>query len=97
MKTNVKRKVITRPSKFEYWGGLVGRFIICGIIIAPFYYGWKALKWFYNTFLTEVYKSGNNDICGPGYYAWERTRFSWGKLAVIFVILFIITYLIFLR
>lgn len=101
MKTAVKRKIIKQKEKtFKGTLALIGRFLLV-CIIAPFYYGWKFLKWLYKTFLTEVYEKGNNDVCGPGYYSWVRRKFSWGKLAFIVVIFFlikiIIIYLIFIK
>jgi len=101
MKTSVKTTVIKRkkyPLTFKDRMGLVRRFLLV-CLLAPFYYGWKALawflNWFYDIFLTEVYKSGSNDIIGPGYRSWGHSRLSWGKLAFLTVIIFIILYLIF--
>ena len=74
----------------------VGRFILLCFIL-PFYYGWKGLVWLYETLLLEIHETGNNGILGPGYHSWHTTRFSWGKLSFILVILFITIYFIFLR
>jgi hypothetical protein len=99
MKTDIKIPHIKRKKRKttpKEKLATVGRFfLVC--LLAPFYYGWKALKWFYETFLTEVYESGNNGICGPGYHSWEHSRLSWGKLTFLILILSILIYLIFLR
>jgi hypothetical protein len=72
----------------------VGRFFLVCVVL-PFYYGWKALVWFYETFLTEVYASGNNGIFGPGYHSWESSRFSWGKFAILIIVIAAILFFIF--
>ena len=99
MKTSVKIPVIKRKKRKsapKETLALIGRFLIV-CIAAPIYYGWKGLRWFYDTFLTEVYERGSNGVYGPGGRSWEHSRFSWGKFTFFIVILFIITYLIFLR
>ena len=96
MKTATKIPVLNRKRKPPTWKerrNLVVRFLLV-CLITPFYYGWKGVVWFYETFLTEVYESGNNGIFGPGYHSWEHSRLSWGKLAFLTVIIFIILYLI---
>jgi len=95
MKTDVKHSVIRKNKKtFKGTLALIGRFLLCFFVVYPLFYGWKGLSWFYHTFLTEVYESGNNGIYGPGYHHWKHRRFSTGNLALLIVIICILIYVI---
>ena len=89
MKTAVKRRIIKPRSKFKNGLDTLGRFcLIC--LIAPFYYGWKGLKASRNFLFYETIKTGNNGIYGPGFRTYYETRFSWGKLSLILLVIFIL-------
>lgn len=75
------------------------------------YYLWEGLDWliyviawpfrklgkiFYGIFWPKSNFS-DNGVCGPGYHMSYERHFSWGKLSFVLMVLFIITYLIFLR
>jgi hypothetical protein len=64
-------------------------------IFTPLYYGWKFIKWAFNTIFFETRKTGDNGIFGPGYRSYYRTDFSWGRLSFVSLIIFVILYLIF--
>ena len=89
MKTAVKRRIIKPHSKFQNGLDTFGRFcLIC--LIAPFYYGWKGSKALSRFLFYETIKTGNNGIFGPGYRSYTTTRFSWGRLSFILLIIFIL-------
>jgi len=67
------------------------------IILTPFYYlFWVFPRWVIRLFYDNI-RIGDNGIIGPGYHVRYTTKFSWGKLSFVLVVLFIITYLILLR
>lgn len=70
---------------------------ILRVISFPFYILWSRLKWLYHNILWDRIYTGDNGIYGPGYTTYHTTKFSWGKLSFVLVVLFIITFLIFLR
>jgi hypothetical protein len=89
-----KRRVRFQKPTFKDRMATVGRFFIF-CLIAPFWYGWKFINWFYTIFLTEVYESGDNGIFGPGFHSWEHSRFSWGKASFLLLIILGILFFIF--
>lgn len=84
MKHSVRRK------KFEWW-------MIPAVIVFPFYKLCQGLVWLYNNIFFEDIRTGDNGIMGPGYHVYHTTKFSWGKLTFLFLIIFIIVYVLFLR
>jgi len=70
---------------------------VVGWILFPF--AWisrKIGRGFHNFFYMKT-NFRNNGIIGPGYSSWHEEHFSWGKLSFVLIVLFIITYFIFLR
>lgn len=49
----------------------------------------------YRKMLYDTIRTGDNRVCGPSYRVYYTTKFSWGKLSFILVVLFIILFLIF--
>lgn len=75
------------------------------------HYAWSAFAWIIRAIIWPFSKLGrilyeifwpksnfqDNGIMGPGYSQWYERHFSWGKLSFVLVVLFIITYFVFLR
>ena len=62
-------------------------------LIYPFYYGWMGLRKLYEIMLYDKIRTGDNGVYGPGYHTYYTTKFSWGKLSFIVLIIFIIFFL----
>jgi hypothetical protein len=70
--------------------------IVVGLIF-PFYWFWRFLVFIKENFLYEHIRTGDNGVFGPGYHVYYTSRFAWGRLTFIIVIVFIILFLIFWR
>jgi len=76
---------------------LDGFFSVLGWIIFPFYHAYVGIMKAINWLLWDRIRTGDNGIIGPGFHSYYTTKFAWGKLTFFVVILFIISYFIFLR
>lgn len=96
------QKYITKKGKLAWrrtFKEEVGDFLLdlLSWILFPFIWvGRRIGRAFHNFFYMKT-NFQNNGIIGPGYSSWHEEHFSWGKLSFILVVLFIITYFIFLR
>jgi hypothetical protein len=69
---------------------------ILKITVLPAYFAWIGIRKFFHWILWDR-EMVSNGIFGPGYSCYYKEKFSWGKLSFVLVVLFIITFLIFLR
>ena len=70
---------------------------LLGWILFPFMWIYKKVGGFLYNFFHPRTNERWNGIIGPGGHTSYERHFNWGKLSFILVVLFIITYLIFLR
>ena len=67
---------------------------LLGWIIFPFYWAVIYIGRFFRCVFIERIYTGDNGIIGPGYQTYYTSRFAWGRLAFILVVLFVIVYVI---
>jgi len=84
MRTSVKTTVIKRRRRKFEWG------LVLAYVIFPFWKLGQGVVWLYNNIFFEDIRTGDNGILGPGYYVYYTTKFSWGKLSFILMVIVLI-------
>jgi hypothetical protein len=83
-----------RKPTLKEWVRKIEVYILAGCIF-PFFYLGKFLRWLFNVVFFETRKTGNNGIFGPGFRSYYETKFSWGKLSFVILILIVLLFLFF--